>query len=333
MRKFKKITFLFLLSVLPLIQIAKAQQIEVKATIDSTDILIGQQTLIKLEVTQAKELKIIFPDFKQGDTLTTNVEILAVSKADTSKAGKNNIVIKQNYLITSFDSGSYVIPPFKFQLIEQEYRTNSLMLNVNNVEIKEGEDMKDIKPVYEPPFNWLLLITICLLVLLALAFIGVGIYFYILKKKNKPIPLFEKPEVILLPHEIALQKLTRIKEEKIWQKGQDKLYYTQLTDILREYFTKRFNIQAMEMTSGEIIAALQTDEDARIILDKLRQIFSVSDMVKFAKRQPTTEENEISIVNSFFVVNQTTVQPILPSEEEKEEEEEKTSIKIDEKFD
>jgi len=304
MRNFRKITFLFLLSVL-LFQTTNAQQIEVKATIDSTNILIGQQTLIRLKVAQPKEAKVNFPDFKMGDTLTTNVEILAISKADTSKVGKDRIIVKQDYLITSFDSGSYVIPPFKFQLIDQNYQTNSLILNVDNVQIKEGGEIKDIKPVYKPPFDWWLFAGITSLILLVLALIIAGIYFYTQKKKNKPIPIFEKPEIILPPHEIALEKLTAIKEEKIWQKGQDKLYYTQLTDVLREYFTKRFNIQAMEMTSGEIITALQTDEEAKIILGKLKQILSVSDMVKFAKQQPTTEENELSIVNAFFVVNQT----------------------------
>ena len=304
MRKVKKITLLFLLSVLPFLQTANAQLIEVKATIDSTDILIGQQTLIKLEVVQPKEAKVNFPDFKPEGLLTENVEILAISEADTSKADKDKIIIRQNYLITSFDSGSYVIPPFKFQLIDQDYLTNSLTLNVDNIPINEDEDIKDIKPLYEPPFDWFIIVMIWL-ILLALALIGVGIYFYILKRRNKPIPLFGKQEVILPPHEIALRKLTAIKEEKIWQKGLDKLYYTQLTDVLREYFVQRFNIQAMEMTSGEIITALQTDEDAKIILDKLKQILSVSDMVKFAKRQPTTEENEMSIVNAFFVVSQT----------------------------
>ena len=303
MRHLTKITPLFLLSVL-LFQTANAQQIEVKATIDSTYILIGQQTLIKLEVTQPKEATVNFPHFQPGDILTDNVEILAISKADTSKADKEKILIKQNYLITSFDSGSYVIPPFKFQLIDLDYETNSLMLNVDNIQINDNEEIRDIKPLYQPPFDWFILVKIWL-ILMALALIGVGIYFYILKMKNKPIPFFEKQEALLPAHEVALQKLTAIKEEKLWQKGQDKLYYTQLTDVLREYFTRRFNIQAMEMTSGEIIDALQTDENAKIILDKLKQILSVSDMVKFAKRQPTTEENEISIVNSFFVVNQT----------------------------
>jgi len=303
MRNFKKITFLFLLPVV-LFQTANAQ-IEVKATIDSTEILIGQQTLIRLQVVQPKEAKVNFPNFSVEDTLTAKVEIISISKPDTSKADNDRILIRQNYLITSFDSGSYVIPPFKFQLIDQDFQTNSLTLNVNNVQVNKEEGIKDIKPIYRPPFNWLLFLGITGLILLVLILISGGIYFYIRWKENKPIPIFTEPEIIIPPHEIALQKLEKIKEEKIWQKGQDKLFYTQLTDVLREYFTERFDIQAMEMTSGEIISALQTDEEAKIILGKLKQILTTSDMVKFAKQQPTIEENEISIVNAFFVVNQT----------------------------
>ncbi len=304
MRNFRKITFLFLLPVL-FFQTANAQQIEVKATIDSTDILIGQQTLIRLEVTQSNEDKVNFPNYKAEDTLTAKVEIISISKPDTLNADNDKILIRQNYLITSFDSGSYVIPPFKFQLVDQNFQTNSLTINVNNIQVNKDEEIKDIKPIFRPPFNWLLFFGITALILFVLALIGGGIYLYIRWKKNKPIPIFTEPEVIIPPHEIALQKLEKIKEEKIWQKGQEKLYYTQLTDVLREYFTARFDIQAMEMTSTEIITALQMEEEAKIILGKLKQILSVSDMVKFAKQQPTIEENEISIVNAFFTVTQT----------------------------
>ncbi len=302
MRNFKKITLLFLLSVL-FFQTANAQQIEVKATIDSTDILIGQQTLIHLEVVQPKEVKVNFPVFGAEDTLTANVEIISISKADTSKAENDRILIRQDYLITSFDSGSYVIPPFKFQLIDRNFQTNSLTLNVNNVQVNRDEDIKEIKPIYRLPFDWLFLFSIIGLVLLVLALVGGGIYLYLKWKKKKPVAIFKEPE-ITPPHEIALQKLMQIKEEKIWQKGQDKLYYTQLTDVLREYFTARFDIQAMEMTSIEILDALQTEEEAKTIFDKLKQILNTSDMVKFAKLQSTIEENEQNLANAFLVVEQ-----------------------------
>lgn len=328
----KKIIFLFALSVFTFFHAANAQQIEVKATIDSTNILIGQQTLIKVEVLQPEETKVNFPNFQVGETITEGVEILAISKADTSNVD-NGLKIRQDYLITSFDSGSYVIPPFKFQAFEQEYVTNSLFLDVHNIEIDdENAEIKDIKPVYEPPFNWLRFLGILLLVLLAIAIIGGGIYFYIQKRKNRPIPFFEKKEIKLPPHEVALQKLNKIKDEKIWQKGQEKLYYTQVTDTLREYFTERFNIPAMEMTSAEILSALNREEDAKIILDKLKQIFSVSDMVKFAKGQPFAEENEMSIVNAFFIVNQTTIEPVIPSEEEIESQKEEEKEEIEDRL-
>ncbi len=302
MRNFRKITFLFLLSVL-FFQTANAQQIEVKATIDSTYILIGQQTLIHLQVLQPEEAKLNFPHFQPEEPLTEKVEIISVSKPDTSTADNGRILIKQDYLVTSFDSGSYVIPPFKFQLVDQDFQTNSLAINVDNIQVNKDEEIKDIMPIYRPPFNWLLFFGIIALMLFVLALIGGGIYLYVRWKKNKPVQIFEEPEVIIPPHEIALQKLMQIKEEKIWQKGQDKLFYTQLTDVLREYFTARFDIQAMEMTSYEILTVLQTNnEEAKIMLDKLKQIFTTSDMVKFAKQQSTIEDNEQSIANAFFVV-------------------------------
>jgi heterodisulfide reductase subunit C len=121
-----------------------------------------------------------------------------------------------------------------------------------------------------------------------------------------------------------MKRLHEIREEKIWQRGLDKLYYTQLTDVLREYLSQRFTIQAMEMTSNEILTALRSKGDALPVIEKLKQIFSVSDMVKFAKRQPTIEENESSLVNAFFSVQETIVQPLVPLIEEIEKEKEET---------
>ena len=318
MGKVKKRLVLFSLFALLPWQMMVAQ-VDVMATIDTTGILIGQQTVIRLEVVQPQDVVLNFPYFQVGDTLTQNVEILAISKADTSKAKDNRITIRQDYLITSFDSGGYIIPPFKFLAPEQIYMTNLLELNVNNVEVAENAEIKDIKDIYEPPFDWKFFFIVLAIILFASAIIGLGVYFLILKIRKKPIPFFDKEEIKLPPHELAIQKLTTIKEEKIWQKGLDKLYYTQLTDTLREYFVPRFNIPAMEMTSAEIITALQNEEHANTILSKLKQIFAVSDLVKFAKGQPTIEENEMSLVNAFFVVVQTTPQEPVVEEGEKNE--------------
>ena len=123
-----------------------------------------------------------------------------------------------------------------------------------------------------------------------------------------------------LPHEIALEELEKIKSDKLWQKGEVKVYYTVLTDTLRDYFTRRFNIPAMEMTSSEIIRSLKYEHDAVDAIERVREIFDISDMVKFAKMEPSQEDNEISIVNAFFIVNKTKKEEVaLPEVEQPEE--------------
>jgi hypothetical protein len=129
-----------------------------------------------------------------------------------------------------------------------------------------------------------------------------------------------------LPHEIALEELEKIKSDKLWQKGEVKVYYTELTDTLRDYFTKRFNIPAMEMTSSEIIRALKYEHDAVDAIERVREIFDISDMVKFAKMEPSQDDNEMSIVNAFFIVNKTKKEEVVLPEEGQPEETSNTEI-------
>jgi hypothetical protein len=301
-----------------------AQEISVQATIDSTQIKIGQQAEIRIEVIQPFGQIINFPYFQENDRLGTNIEIVSVSPVDTSRHSKNIAKITQKYLVTSFEPGEYTIPPFLFQSEFTKYTTDSLHLVVKGIEIAENAELNDIKPVYEPPFDWKGFLLISLIVLVVIAIISGIVYFIIQKRRNRPIPFFDKKRKELLPHEVALNELDKIKEEKAWQQGLQKLFYTRLTDTLRTYLSKRFGIPAQEMTSSEIIAALRKREDAKIILDKLNLIFSMADMAKFAKYQFSEDENNINLINAYFVVNQTIIQPEINPEEEKKTEKRKT---------
>lgn len=288
---------------------ANAQYLSATATIDSSFIKIGQQTQIRVVVDAPQDVEFDFPDLHQGDSLTSGIELLAISKTDTSLFN-GKLRFKKDYLVTSFDTGVYKIPPFLMTLRNgAKSQTNELDLEVLNIdrEIVDGE-FEDIKDLMEIPFDYVYLlkmIVLSLFVLLALASIAYYAYNYWKKRRQVPEPEVVIPERILKPHEIALIELDRIKSEKIWGSGQFKQYYTELTDALREYLSKRFAISAWEMTSAEILDELQYKEEARPVCDKLKQIFSVSDMVKFAKMEPDEETCTLSLVNGYFVVNQT----------------------------
>ncbi|MCQ2217595.1 MAG: BatD family protein [Paludibacteraceae bacterium] len=289
-----------------------AQYLSATATIDSSFIKIGQQTQIRVVVDAPQGVDFSFPDIHQGDSLTSGVELLMVSKTDTSMYN-GKFRFKKDYLVTSFDTGVYRIPPFFMTLKDgTRSQTNELSLEVVNIdrEIVDGK-FEDIKDLMEIPFDFVHFIKVLILLLfivLALASIAYYAYNYWKKHNEKPEPVIVEPERVYKPHEIALMELDRIKADKIWNSGQYKQYYTELTDTLREYLSKRFSISAWEMTSAEILDELQYKEEAYSICDKLKQIFSVSDMVKFAKMEPDSETCTLSLVNGYFVVNQTIVQ-------------------------
>lgn len=297
-----------------------------RATVSPAEILIGEQAILDLEVITPKDRSILFPVF--ADTLVTGIEVLKMLPADTI-IEHEVMTIHQKYVITSFDSTLYHIPYIPVIDGTDTIRSNSFGLKVTSpilpeqvlshlAEMKEQKtdsidfeklQLTDISSNLKPPFVWqdyLQYLWIGLLILLVLALIGVGLYLA-LRKKNKGY--FFKPQVILPPHTIALKALDKIKDEKIWQRGLEKQYYTEVTDVIREYIEKRFLLNAFEKTSDEILDAMKYQTEADSTIDNLTQVLKLADLVKFAKYKPLPNENDLSLVNAYLFVNQTKIEP------------------------
>jgi hypothetical protein len=297
-----------------------AQPLVVKATIDSTHILIGQQTKIHLEIAGNKEQAIQIPVI--SDTLMTGVEVLEISKIDTTDIGNNRVQLKYDYLVTSFDSALYLLPPFKvISGVDTSY-SNELALKVSTLPVDtESKQFYDIKDVIKPEFvlkDYLPLIGYILLGLILLAAIIYIIYRLVNKKSLIP---FQKEEPYVPPHVRAILELDTIKRQKLWQQGRIKEYHSEITDTLRKYIEERFEIGAMEMTSGEILDKIRGYSDADISYDNLKQVLLLADFVKFAKYNPFPDENELSLMNAYLFVNNTKKEEVLEMGENEENEE------------
>lgn len=296
-----------------------AQQTKIKASIDSTYLLIGQQADICLEVIQAKEKFVQFPVFQ--DTLMTGIEILSVSKPDTFDLGDSNIRIKQNYLVTSFDSATYILPPFEVIDGTDTIRSSDeLLLKIATYPDidTEKKEFFDIKDVVSPPFVLQDYAGIIWIILGVIVLILLGWYFYDVWRGKRSLNVFKKPEEPQLPpHIIALSELDNIKLQKLWQQGLVKQYHSSVTDTLRKYIEERFGIQAMEMTSGEILDRISKVNDVDSVYENLKQVLQLSDFVKFAKYRPIPDENELSMMNAYLFVNQTKEEEVTEEESEK----------------
>jgi hypothetical protein len=111
--------------------------------------------------------------------------------------------------------------------------------------------------------------------------------------------------------EVALEKLDVIREEKIWQVGQVKEYHTQLTDVVREYIARRFEVSSAEQTSDETLSAMRPLlKEQKDLYEQLRKMLTLADLVKFAKWNTTPDENELSLRSAYTFVKETTIQSL-----------------------
>ncbi len=294
----------------------------IDVSIDSAAILIGEQTVLHLTVTadQDRPVQVIIPN----DTLMAGVELLNLSKADSTQIENNRLVIKQDLLITSFDSALYLLPPLKVIDGVDTVYSNQVALKVSTLPVnaENPEEYFDIKQVWKPPFVWVDYLPILLGILLVLLLAAAAWYGWKRWKEQKSLIPFKKEEPKLPPHEQAIKELDAIREQKLWQQGLSKAYYTQITETLRRYIDGRFGINAMEMTSGEILDLIRQNDEAKPLYENLRQILSLADFVKFAKMNPLPDENDLSLANAYRFVEQTK-----PVEEEAKPAEESTELK------
>lgn len=295
---------------------AYAQRTLVEVRVDSAAILIGEQTVLHLTVTtdKDKEIQLVIPK----DTLMAGVEVLDVPKADSTVIENNRLLIKQDLLVTSFDSSLYLLPPFKVIDGTDTVYSNQVALKVSTVPVNtdKPEEFYDIKEVWKPPFvladyyPWIFGILLVLFLICVVAYVIKR-----LRNRESIIP-FKKPEPKLPPHEQAIKELDEIKQQKLWQQGRNKEYYTLITETLRRYIIERFGINAMEMTSGEILDFIRKQHEADSVYENLKQIMQLADFVKFAKMNPLPDENDLSLMNAYLFVNQTKKEELPAPEEE-----------------
>jgi len=296
-----------------------SQAITINARVDSTNLLIGDQILYSLELSKPVNEKIQLPFLH--DSVGSGVEIVETFPLDTVFAQGNMHTLRQRYAITSFDTGSHVLPRQAF-IWDHEGRSdtlfsNDVLINVFLVEIDTTQNtIKDIKSPYEAPFTWDEIIPYILWGLLALLVIAAAVYItwrVVHKKSIIPIPEKPKPK----PHEVALQKLNELKERKLWQNNHVKKYHIELTEIIRQYIEDRFSIPALEQVSYEIINDCSKNKEIpEASVKALKKMLTIADLVKFAKLQPLPDENDNSLKDAFLFVESTI--PVAVDEEKTE---------------
>ncbi|WP_293891998.1 hypothetical protein [Flavobacterium sp.] len=277
---------------------------KVTTSVNVTKNKIGAEFKLTLKTEVDTLSKVKFPFAKNFGVL----EVIHSYKIDTVRNGARYELIKK-YGLTQFDSGKYVIPRISVLINGKPVFSDSIKVEVNDVKVdtlkQKMYDIKDIAQAESPLGTW----WIYLLILLAIGIAGYFIYLFIKKRQNKP-----KVEAIVFksPIEKATTLLQQLETKELWQKGEIKHYYSELTDIARNYIEEEIHIPAMESTTSELIEGLRKAAKQKKLklsnetVENLEKVLMQADLVKFAKVKPLDyeiEEDKKRISSSIVIIH------------------------------
>ncbi|OWY19134.1 hypothetical protein C7N43_01725 [Sphingobacteriales bacterium UPWRP_1] len=287
---------------------AQAQPPAVNVSPSTGAMQIGDALILTLDATCTSDIHFDWPQIP--DTLG-GFEVTGVLPPDTVKTPEGTLHITQKINLTAFDAGTLALPPLNFNYRNTQtgsggsIRSTPVVVTVREPEVDTTAEIKDIAPPVDLPLTlWERLrpyvIALCVILLLAL------LWWWWKKRSQKQQEKQAMPQAPPQPpYEVALNRLKTLEQAKYWQQGQEKQYYSELTDILRQYIEGRYQIQAPEMTTDETVAAFKHIAIEGSLLDKLRKLLELADLVKFAKAKPLVEEHLQAFTDANYFVRAT----------------------------
>ncbi len=309
--KIMRKTIIILLIVFGVNTLSFSQKVTVNSQLDTNKITIGDQFTLTLTLTKPLNENVLFPTL--SDTIIKQIEIVNEKDIDTISKNENSISLTKKYTLTCFDSGLFVVPSFQFIINNNDtdsITTAPLILQVNTLQVDTvKKQIADIKKPIEAPITFMEFLNEYYPYILGFVILAALIILWLwyrkkYKKTGTQQAKIEKPKEPA--HVIAVRNLENLKTKKLWQNNRTKEYYIELSEILRIYLYNRFNINALEMTSDEIIFQINKLPEASTELkNKAKQFFILADFVKFAKANPLPNEHDTSMKTAFLFVEET----------------------------
>ncbi len=311
--------------------ILKAQAPKIAASLDRYQIETGEQVQLTWVVEHTSNTNVQFPALNLEKD--ENIEVAEIQDIKSTEL-KNGLIKKtQTILIQAWDTGQYVIPSVQFFYSntsnsdrQSETTTEELAFFVTTPLLKDlpppnpqdttvtvNAELKDIKGIKEMPFTWRDAIPYLLMGLVLLLILGILYYWWRRKKqKEEEVAAYVPPP--RPAHEVAFEKLRVLEGAKYWQQGAVKKYYSELTNIVREYLEGRYDVQALESTTDEILEGLKKVDFEENLWQKLKEMLQTADLVKFAKARPKIESHSEYLKDAKEMVRLTKKKIILEEE-------------------
>ncbi len=292
---------------------AWAQRPTIEARIEQDSVGIGDRFTYSIIVERDLVQVVEFPEFSsnEGDP----IEFVESLPIDTLEQDGRRLKLRKRYTLTTFEDGELNLGVAQALYLDKNIvdtlKSDSIRMVVHTFLIDStSQSIYDLKGQRAMPFRFVEVKGYLKWTLLALILLAVIIYFLnrALAARGKRLRDIFKPTPPLPPHTEAIKALEELHNQKLWQNEKFKEYYSSLSDILRHYIVRRFDVAAMEMTSEEIISAMKSVELSKKSSMDLTALLRDADLVKFAKATPEGEDNEAHYLRAYYFVEETKIQ-------------------------
>lgn len=295
--------------VLGLFAAASAQGVEVSAKVQDEHVAVGKPFSLDLTMKVPYGYYVEWNEFAT-DTLSEQIDILKRGDLQRTADADSNIIVQQQLTLMTFDTGYVQVPSVGLtyaRSVEDQMRmkafTDPVQLYVTTITVDTTQAFRPIVPPIDQPvsmkevFPWIL-------GLLLLILVGLMVWFFLKRRKPKVDENGQSVRgPVTPPYDKAIGDLESLKQQKLWQVGKLKEYYSGLSDIAREYIEGQFNVNAVEMTTDDILRDVRELNFDQEIYGKLKDTMELSDLVKFAKYTTSPLENDNAMSDMTDFVN------------------------------
>lgn len=288
---------------------ASAQDVEVSAMVQDDHVAVGKPFSLDLTMKVPYGYYVEWNEFAT-DTLSSQIDILKRGDMQRTADADSNIIVQQQLTLMTFDTGYLQIPPVGLTYAnspESQLRmkafTDPVQVYASTITVDTTQAFRPLMEPIEQPiamkevFPWILGV-----LLLALA--GLAVWYFVKHRKPKVDENGEPVKgPVIPPYNKAIGDLESLKQQKLWQVGKVKEYYSSLTDIAREYIEGQFQVNAVEMTTDEILQEVRELDFSPELFGKLKDTMEIADLVKFAKYTTSPLENDNAMSDMMAFVN------------------------------
>ena len=277
-------------------------------------VLIADQLMYGFDLHEVPEGTVLgYPDLSKQmpeDVVVVSPWICDTLSVRKIKASNSRLYsLRQGLVIAPFKEGGHTLPPLSVTIQrpgQEEVDTlvfEPLEMDVRTMPVDTATFVPhDIKGQIRYPLTKKEILSALMIFWGVILLTALAVSLYLTYRRRKSGEGAPSEPV----HIRALRKIDTYRSTKYWEPPRQKAFYSGVTDALREYIAERFSVGAMEMTTAEIMASLQGEEDIpEGKLDELKDLFERADFVKFAKMTASSEENSRVIPTAVGFVTST----------------------------